>query len=135
MPTCQSCGQEYDLAQKNKIITNVMNEYVDPKTGKVDGIYNSNEDIILVKGVTLHRKGYKPTDESKPEGKSIKTLGRSEEPEHSLQTQPVKAPTPVTKAPTPVVPNLSKLINQHKSDAAPSPIAANADPVKPAAQT
>lgn len=48
MATCPTCGQEYSPTQNQKILSHAMAEYVNPKTGKVDGVYNSNDVKIIV---------------------------------------------------------------------------------------
>lgn len=56
MATCPTCGNEMDL-QVMKPYSNAMSRYVDPSTKKLDGVYNSQEDYITVKGKKLMREG------------------------------------------------------------------------------
>lgn len=51
MDKCPQCG--YTEAQVQHMKSNVMNHYVNSLTGKPDGIYNSEEVNIEVKGVKL----------------------------------------------------------------------------------
>lgn len=51
MNKCPQCGyvESHEVKQQH----NIMNLYVDPKTGKVDGAYNCDEDKMVVKGKEL----------------------------------------------------------------------------------
>lgn len=50
---CKACGQLLPLQPKNA--EQAMNHYVNEK-GEVDGLYNSKEETLTVKGVKLVRK-------------------------------------------------------------------------------
>lgn len=56
MAKCETCGQELPPINFNKI-THVMQEYVDPANGKIDGLYNNEAEFIEVKGKKLQEKG------------------------------------------------------------------------------
>ena len=51
---CPRCGYQEGVSVKP--MNNAMNNYVDEKTGEVDGTYNTNDKFITVKGVKLVRQ-------------------------------------------------------------------------------
>lgn len=53
---CPNCGYDEANTVSHKLLTHAMNRYVDPKTGKIDGTYNSDEDSIVVNGRQLIRE-------------------------------------------------------------------------------
>lgn len=56
MDTCPNCG--WSEVKTLKKFTHEMAEYVDPKTGKLDGVYNTNDEEITVqpKGAKEQKK-------------------------------------------------------------------------------
>jgi hypothetical protein len=63
---CPRCG--YTEGVSVKPMNNAMYNYVDEKTGEVDGTYNTNDKFITVKGVKLVRQDLwvKPVEVVKP---------------------------------------------------------------------
>lgn len=109
MPTCDKCGQEYDLSV-TKIYSNAMTVYVDNKTGKVDGVYNGDADYINVKGRVLRKQSLKVeamvkgNPEQKIEPVTLTTLPIHEIPDSALQAnrdKDGKLVPPVTTLPEP----------------------------------
>lgn len=47
MPICGTCGQNFEV-DASKVLSNVMSEYVDAKTGKVDCVLNTAEPKVIV---------------------------------------------------------------------------------------
>jgi len=50
---CITCGQP--LTPEVKAITNHMNEYLNPITGNSVGVVNSNDNSIVIQGVTVYK--------------------------------------------------------------------------------
>lgn len=57
MPICQTCGQNFEV-DASKVLSNVMSEYVNPRTGKVDCVLNTDEKEVKTKDVVLIRKDH-----------------------------------------------------------------------------
>lgn len=56
---CPKCG--FSDENQAKFVHNIMNEYVDDKTGKVVGVLNSDEDYVTLKdGTKLRKSSLKP---------------------------------------------------------------------------
>lgn len=69
--TCITCGQP--LAPEVKPMSNHMNKYLNKASGKVV-VHNSNEDIITIQGVQLH-----------------KVIGKNEDGTHIIKTDKTPA--------------------------------------------
>jgi hypothetical protein len=86
---CPKCGHS-DI-QKNKPFVNAMHKYVNPATGKVDGVYNDDapERMIQPKGSDKQIKLVRADVWEKQQAEKPKT--------------PTAPATPAPKTPTPVL--------------------------------